>query len=449
MELRWPCRVLGVAIVIAACHDPVSTATDESNLDDKSDPFTLEEQALAVKQRDEDRAKAYNPVLREQTPPSHWIAYAYHGLVLDGNFEEIAFDPEVVDAIHTSIFEQLQPKLADAAIAKYGSDLTKLFAADGLNPRERAEARQTAIEGLIALGDEITVEDLGWRIDVLRGAMVQIPWQYTISQAALDWIRSHGIIRWTPPPGRDYITACAREGVPIPPDWPDDQWGEPRGTLTFNFIGGDATVYTYTDPSKPEHDGICYALPRLYSDGRFLVGVICQSNVTGKACFWDNIDRDTGRRLTTGEPVRIGYVKDGYTLHENCTGCHRGDNVFNIHPGTALEIPDAGWTSPRVRYSALGRDVFVNPPPITLPAPPDGQLSCTGCHGLPRTSSQYCESVLRPAAEQTMPRNLGEAGWVPARWPLPDITRVRPDYVNHMSWLGLFCGLAIPAPDGR
>jgi len=430
MKLRSPI----LFACLAACG-AVDTSTTQSAV---TDTFSLAEQKAAVADRDARRKATYNPSLRSQTKPVDWLFVAYHGQVIDQNFEPVVLDIKTIDAIQVSIFDELYPSLGAAATAKYGKDLAVLFAAKDLNLHERAEARATAIDGLLTVASAAQIDRMRWRNDTLRGGIDQVPWEYTISPAVLAWIRSHGIPVYTPPPGQAYIDECVAQSVPIPPDWPSDDWTE-EGTLAFTFLGGDTHVYTYRDPFHPD-DGICFALPRYAPDGALTVnGIICQSKHTGRACFWDNLTRETPvRRIgTADEPLHIGAIQDGYTLSENCTNCHRGDNVFNIHPGTYLDQPDTGVDFP-LRYTPIGSPGFINPPPLVLPALPPGNRSCVSCHSLPSLSRSYCASVLEDAARVTMPRQTDEMVWEPAGWP-PMIQR--PEYAGHVSFLASACGL--------
>lgn len=110
------------------------------------------------------------------------------------------------------------------------------------------------------------------------------------------------------------------------------------------------------------------ALPLKHEGDISVLGIICQSRRTGKACFWDNIDisaeRDAGGNFPriTGEGVilRIAEIKNGSNLAENCTLCHRGSNAFLIHPNTVLGTPLNRL--PDVRYSPIGQPQWTNPP---------------------------------------------------------------------------------------
>lgn len=131
-----------------------------------------------------------------------------------------------------------------------------------------------------------------------------------------------------------YMGDCDRAGVPVPPDFSvtGSQWTH-QGNLTTNMLnpGQPAQVWSWAHPSRR---GACIALPRgTGAPGNGLAGIICQGSVTGNACFWDNIDRDTDARIPwAGATLVISKLKDGTNLGENCTDCHRGDNVFLLAP---------------------------------------------------------------------------------------------------------------------
>src|SRR4029079_19665984 len=146
-------------------------------------------------------------------------------------------------------------------------------------------------------------------------------------------------------------------------------------------------------------NGVCYALPRIDSGGDIqLLGQICQNKTTGKTCFWDNkdpSDGSTGLKVTPG--LGPEQMAGADKLQENCTECHRGDNAFIIHPGTALEqsrqtpCSDSGNRPTDVssgkNYTPMGAPKFQNPTDAAL----DKKLSsCTMCHSMPKLSSSYC-----------------------------------------------------------
>lgn len=231
-----------------------------------------------------------------------------------------------------------------------------------------------------------------------------------------------------------YIEQCRAQSVPIPPDWGDAKW-QLQGTLDSKYtFAGDPTnitqVWAYGDPS-----GTCMALPRRdkITNEIDLLGIICQSS-TGAACFWDNIDRETGKRLTgaAGEKFRIDSIKDGANVAENCTNCHRGYNVFIIHPGTALDIEAKFAIDPVNRYVPLsGQATWGNPGPLINV----GTKPCATCHEIPELGqdtntdptlqSAYCK-ILERVVNSTMPSLEAPAGWatpVPKFAPHVDLLR--------------------------
>jgi hypothetical protein len=223
----------------------------------------------------------------------------------------------------------------------------------------------------------------------------------------------------------DYMKECSAAQVPVPPDWGDPQW-KFHDTLNpeFSFVQDAgksiAEIWTYTDPDKP---GLCVGLPRILNEtgGIDLFGIICQSKTTGKACFWDNVDRWTHKQLSSEESkhMKIAAIEDGSMLGENCTNCHRGKNVFVIHPGTELDLPaefetgnDVDWYSP-----ISSQDTWGNPGPMP------GLRTCKGCHALPelaannndldpepKEKSPYCR-ILKQVVNKTMPPGGAPAGW--------------------------------------
>ncbi|WP_424967061.1 hypothetical protein [Dinoroseobacter sp. S375] len=132
----------------------------------------------------------------------------------------------------------------------------------------------------------------------------------------------------------DYMRSCGADDVPVPPDFSTNssKWTF-QGNLASTLIvqGQTAAVYTYASPSVR---GSCIALPRGSGGPSNVAGVICQSAETGKACFWDNLEKGTGDIIPFGNNavIKIREMQDATELSQNCTSCHRGNNVFNISP---------------------------------------------------------------------------------------------------------------------
>ncbi|CAH1388003.1 hypothetical protein NTGM5_770007 [Candidatus Nitrotoga sp. M5] len=281
---------------------------------------------------------------------------------------------------------------------------------------------------------------------------------------ALNTLPSTTFVTQPPRTLSAYMTECsnATNDVPLPPDWKNDPranaaggW-EFRGLLSNRLVFAATTappapasgvvtpvteVWAYRDPK-----GICMALPRKKGTGINtieLLGIICQSERTGKACFWDNIQRagvsggppaGTRRSDALSNDMKISDIQGGDELRENCTQCHRGDNVFMIHPFTPLALkasPAPGTatfpappglsaldTDPQVRYQPIpsGRmsgqpsepdTPWENPPATNLTAG-----ACANCHEIPALTKKYCETLFNNSVvnntiantEKTMPK---------------------------------------------
>jgi hypothetical protein len=150
-----------------------------------------------------------------------------------------------------------------------------------------------------------------------------------------------------------YTGDCDRAGVPVPPDFATvgSAWTH-QGNLSTNMLapGAVAQVWTWADPVRR---GACVVLPRGSGGAGSLAGLICQGAATGNACFWDNLDRATGARIAwASNTLVIRNLQDGTMLAENCTGCHKGNNVYLLAPDDPVWCrllrggPGAGCSAP-------------------------------------------------------------------------------------------------------
>jgi len=393
--------------------------------------FSLEAQKAAMARIEEMRRKQRVAGLRNSISPADWIQFSYHGLLLDSNLDVIETTPETISKIQASIYSVLQQSARAEALKRRGRELKSALFVRDLPGEERLFARGLALETLLAESDQQLQARYGWRAQLL-GGFTTLRGTSAMSSKLAARVQQLGLpadMLQPAPPRSEYVETCRAQQVPIPPDWPDPRWIS-QGPLAFVFISGtfDAEVFAYKDPAVP---GVCYALPRRSGASIELLGIICQSATTGKACFWDNKTAD-GTPIT-GPDIKldIDTIGNGMTLGENCTTCHRGDNVFNIHPGTALDLsrPNAPGgpyvtdifdpNGTGIRYTPIGQPHWSNPGPLFLAPPSPGQRSCTTCHSLPQISSDYCTSVLRMAALGTMPPfGADRANWPPGPPPV-------------------------------
>lgn len=427
--------------------------------------YLSEEEQFAIRARiAEMRKDSYTPNLREKISPAEWIDLSYHGVIYDANFEPIFIDREAAWTIQDSLFG-IYREAADKAV------LGKLSDADiaGFFMEQKADdaglvVRSTILEAMTdALPKELQ-ERYVWRHGLLQreirrlldGAFLQLHPDVLNRLLRGQFRLPPGGWLQPPEPTTAYMDACAAEEVPTPPDFPGTEWKN-QGEQIVEFISsslfddaggvhdGRTEVYAYRGAT-----GVCVALPRsirnIYSLGGDvrLLGIICQSETTGKACFWDNIDRATGRTIRGPMAfLDIKALQDGSNLNENCTSCHRGGNVFNVHPGTAVDLTRrstgptdgrpydihpgttlvAGTTYSSIRYAPIGSNRFgpwTNPGPLGLT--PSG--GCASCHEIADTArvlygsgsrqGGYC-GLLSLAAATTMPSAGSPAGW-PSAW---------------------------------
>lgn len=190
--------------------------------------------------------------------------------------------------------------------------------------------------------------------------------------------------------GSAYVGRCRAAGVPIPPAWGGAGWthvGDLPISKTVVSPTLTAQVWTYRTGA-----GICYALPRvdMQTQEVQLLGIICQAAESGNACFWDNIGAD-GQKIagaaTAG--MRVEDMQNGDVLAENCTGCHRGDNAFVIHPKTPLDTDTASATKAQAYTPISAQKAWQNPSPSSA-----SFAGCTDCHSVPEVSRPFCATVL-------------------------------------------------------
>lgn len=260
--------------------------------------------------------------------------------------------------------------------------------------------------------------------------------------------------------GQAYVDECESAGVPIPPTfnyelaWHGFSDWTKVGVQTVNFAGGSIANQITEVFYYQTGQGVCIALPRSQfppgqtpeqgpPDNVVLLGVICQGNASAKACFWDAENINPNNDVRFGDGPRPEYFVGGAdidTTTDQCTNCHLGENVFIIHPFTALaEVPNtmpSTWVDPII---PAGRNWIENIGPFdfdpssydfaALQAQGLFQFStaCLTCHTsssggrFPQVSNQtttYCNRVLSAAFGETMPQGESAPAAPNARNPL-------------------------------
>lgn len=421
-----------------------------------------------------------NPGARLKTPPKRPpaarviaaplqsiadIAHVYHGgAVIDSRLRHRTFSDKQVPAILAAT----ATRLSKAAGLDLSGDVEKLRAdlveAKLYDPRVDAAISGLVIDAALAkLGRKYTAAN-GWKVEYLRIVALGVPDFGGIKVPDLlerltryQWLRDRqfDISRWirdweirVPTEAQRYVADCDSEGVPLPPDWNRGGWTrqsvgmltEVPQSLLFLALGNPVEVWASNDRAR----GACIALPR-WGPGKAsaTLGIICQSRTTGKACFWDNRPHAGGALFTIAEmdsnSVRNDWVngRDPALIGGGkCVMCHRGGNVFLIHPNTPLALPAPAFqTNPAVRYTPLTTLGWTNPAATVVPAMPAGQQTCAGCHEVGNTSveaASYCV-FLRQAANREMPSaGVNAAGWG---------TTVPPDRATLVAWTDMIAFL--------
>lgn len=398
------------------------------------------------------------------------IAHVYHGgAVIDASMRHRTFTDKAVPGILANSASMLAKQAGidrSDDIAKIRADLRQQGL---LSPRVDAALYGAVIDAAMAKGGRKFAAEYGWKVDYLRIVALGLPDDRTIKVPAVierlaryQWLRdfrfdpSRWLRDWTiriPTDAERYRADCDREAVPLPPDWNRGGWTRQSvGSLTevpqallFLALGNPVEVWASNDRGR----GACIALPR-WGPGKAsaTLGIICQSRTTGKACFWDNRPHAGGAKFTLAEMNSNSVINDWVNGHDaalvgggKCVQCHRGGNVFLIHPDTPLALlAPAFQTNPAVRYTPLTALGWTNPAATAVPALGAGQQSCAGCHEVGNTSVEkgsYC-AFLRMAANREMPGpGASRAGWgttVP-----PDIA-TRPQFVDMIAFLKTQCG---------
>lgn len=362
---------------------------------------------------DLDHPEKYDPnpfVTPLHLTPAETIASAGHGAVFDHTGKPLTLNNEQVLSMQASMIEQMQ-KSAWTTLPNKTQDIVEealtLTSSNDLKAAEKTILNAAVIETLKKNTDDKLQAKLIWRHNILLHK-IRINfrrWEPTLNQRIIDLIRRmglRGLFNTLATPSTDYVARCRAEGVPTPPSWSlatPAAWRY-QGILDNELIlAADEThAWTWADPHKR---GGCILLPR----GGGAAGLICQSATTGKACFWDNIDRTNGVRINwRTATMDINNMQDGDSLTENCTNCHRGNNVFLISPDNATwkkiikqsqSVANAGVNfTTRIENAAIARYIPVsNQPTWSNPS----STQCVGCHEKPGLGFPTIPSPMPPA----------------------------------------------------
>ena len=366
------------------------------------------------------------------------IAYLYHGRWIDSNQNQINIDPETIALMQKSMKEEIRNSLP-GRVSKTEINYAQEVIEDKYTQLQELLIENGSIAILLDSAPPNIKEEFEWRRKAIANAINSFDTnnEATVNDRMENMFKKYDI--WNRvtkiPVDNSYIQTCRsnQNKVPIPPPWPSDKWKRQKreinnktiDILDFEFMQEslDTAVYAYKDPAKP---GVCMAIVRFERGTKLIINLafICQSDITGSACFWDNkkilspsSDRVIKGTMPGTDPdtdlkLNLEQFANGNTLNEDCTACHRGKNAFLIHPGTLLDLPSPEYDiDPKYWYKPIskqqfrnGKRVWHNPKStLTPPSFQDGESSCNTCHEIPELTDAYCAAVLSQAIRKTMP----------------------------------------------
>jgi hypothetical protein len=346
-------------------------------------------------------SKTFDPAASEPFPAER-IAFFGHGKLFDAAMNEIRLDDALLVRMQDSMLDEIEqfkgrdPGRDDLAAVAQAQQLLK---SPALSANEAVLLRSGVIHTLLKNAPRELRDKYEWR----NTAIFYRYWNQdlkirVVSERIRELLKNLHLFdpanQGTP---TAYMDDCRAHGVPVPPDWAEtgSAWRK-QGTLSTNLLspGAYAEVWTYSDPAQR---GACVALPRDSGAPGTLAGIICQSATTGRACFWDNQLRSAPANVLgwKGQRLVIADLVDGATMADakNCTGCHRGNNVYLMSPDDAtwakvLRGPLAGGSTgtftTRVEASTDTRGMHPRYIPVTTVPERAGwtnTFSTGGCAG--------------------------------------------------------------------
>jgi hypothetical protein len=392
------------------------------------------------------------------------IAYIGHGAFFDRTGNEIQVTQAFVEQAQAWYRTAFLSGLDEAKKREFAAFEQRLYDGVQMEGQTRLVFQHRALEWLFANSPKYKDDDrtlgklralqyaLTWRMPVQSGATTgDKREEFNLAPELAAKLRSAQfrsgggvtVLSATTNLGQAYINECMAARVPIPPtigvlDPAGVAGWKSQGFIptTDQFIvQTPAEVRTYLSTSPA---GMCYTLPRYTDSTKTTVaidGVICLSQETSKACFWDNQMMGNGFSFPAGTQIPIGvantaidpagrYQAGGFELLGGsggvCTDCHAGENPYVTHPKSVL-APGVLWEDLRFVQN-LPTFAPNRYDPLVAAAWPQNQLSqagptvppiCEGCHikgGLggrfPHLSNElpsYCGTILTQAILRTMP----------------------------------------------
>ena len=398
------------------------------------------------------------------------IAYIGHGAFFDHTGNQIPLTQAFVEQAQAWYREDMHAGLDMGKKKEFSRFEQRLHDGMKMQGQERLVVQQRTLEWLLANSPKYKDDDrtlgklralayaLSWRLPTQPGqdtADKREPFKLNPKLAkklGSTPFKPSGSIQLrsaTVNAGQAYLDECMAAKVPIPPTINQMDPAGVSGWKSQGFIppaeqfivGTPAEVRTYKSTTPA---GMCYALPRYTDATKTTVsvdGVICLSQETSKACFWDNSRNGRSFSFPAGTRIPIGvpnttidpagrYQAGGSELAIGdpggvCTDCHAGENPYITHPKSNLG-GGVLWESLSVASQNLPTFAPNRYDPLVAASWRQNQFSqagstvpnvCKSCHikgsagRFPHLSNQlpgYCGTILTKAYHQTMP--IGSPG---------------------------------------
>jgi hypothetical protein len=364
---------------------------------------------------------ASQPISRAKPLEIERIAIVGHGVAFDSKMRPIQLDLKTIRSMQNSLRDGLaNTRAANRPGMRYISERIESAKIKAGSEEEKSLLTGVLIRRQLEGADKQTLAAYDWRntflVERARALLSRrYKGRYKLAPETLILLREGLNLKAFE---TDYMAECRSQKVPVPPNFSMAKPGAwvKQGSLTYKLLLAEspAQVWTWFDRKRP---GACVALPRDNGEPGSVAGIICQSAITGRACFWDNLTRaDPTRRIPAAtETMVINKLQDGRTLDVEapCTTCHAGNNVFLMSPDdptwaklmrgplpkltqfSTIYKPLADTTAASHRYTPIAHASWVNPPLTT---------GCAGsCHASPSTKVEKLWSNLPTAKRPPMP----------------------------------------------
>jgi hypothetical protein len=409
------------------------------------------------------------------------IAIFYHGLALDKDRHALNISEQNLPILYRELANQ-------AVAAAPESPFTVALRGAQILQSNSKENGENAVAKFDFIVDTLVTENAGkpeFSGDIYRNLGILRSFVGERNVAEFSWEQAENVQKYIPAyktrnqlGTAETYKKCEDPTVPKPPAYGSTDWNEhitlmPNESFLQQLPENTNREYPPTEIAfyrpKSEPKGLCALLKRykirniktndLNID---VVGAICESETSGKSCFWGNQLYSANNPDMTDEGTLEKYSDiqgswassaSGKTNPE-CTNCHGGNNAFVFYKGTDLcyndkfrsigyveeNLPCFGDEAKAHMSNPIGMAGYVE----KFNAPLKGVSNdnkCLSCHDLVHSNSKYysCE-MIGFVTGRFMPPNGSKEG---LHWEYTENDPANP-YYNSIMELKNFCN---PPPD--